>query len=319
MVSDRLFSRENEEVEWKEILLPPPDVARVMVAFSNTNGGSILVGIDKNGNIVGVDGVEDEHIINIARNNCIPPVNVKINRFKKKGKELVEIKIPKGENTPYTGNHRYYVKVGNTIRDATIVELIKLIARGNHRGAQLLLSNLETLRKNIRAAIHSGTRHGKDTAIQKIIELCELIHETHDPEALEEGFDVLIDVSREAAMNNSELTQRIIQELDSIAVVIEIHDFYEKVKAKKMIDVIFEILYDIEEYRPEEVSDIEAAFSLLHRIGEASIKANDYETANEILESTKYLEKENLVQYSKGLVESLQGQMKESKSKRIKK
>lgn len=308
MTPNRLFTQENENVEWKRDLPRPDELAKEMVAFANSDGGSILLGIDDAGNVVGISSVDEEHIINISRNNCVPPVKMKVKRFEKDEKQLIEIKVPRGENPPYSNNHRYLIRVGNTVRDASIEELLRLIVRGDHRGSILLLTHLETLRKNIRSGIHLRSKNGYEIAIQKIIELCELISETHDPSALEEAFDVLLEVSREAAMNSSELSLRIIQEMDTIALVIEFgREFYEKVKAKNIANVVFEILDDIEEYRPKSVDDVNAAFSLLHRIGEASVKANDYETAEEILDSVKYIKKGKLVAHSKRFAEFLQG------------
>lgn len=115
-------------VEFKEEGIKPNDLAAEMVAFSNYEGGIILLGISDDGEPKGViDQNVEEKIMNIARNNCIPgivPVCEKMQYIKK---NIIIITIPKGLNKPYyTSDNKYYIRVGTTKRIASREELLRL-------------------------------------------------------------------------------------------------------------------------------------------------------------------------------------------------
>ena len=61
----------------------PNQLAREMVAFANTYGGRILLGVDDEGNIVGIKRENiDEWVANISSNNCQPPLLPKISQVR---------------------------------------------------------------------------------------------------------------------------------------------------------------------------------------------------------------------------------------------
>lgn len=53
-------------------------LAKEIVAFSNSFGGSILIGVDDKGNILGLTQLQqnkiEEWVMNVARNNVIPAI-----------------------------------------------------------------------------------------------------------------------------------------------------------------------------------------------------------------------------------------------------
>lgn len=107
---------ENSYIEFKEEDIKAKELAEEIVAFANSEGGTILIGISDDGNIKGVqDKNIEEKIMNICRNNCIPNIipiyeDIELNRLK-----ISIVSIPKGLNKPYyTTDHKYYVRVGTT-------------------------------------------------------------------------------------------------------------------------------------------------------------------------------------------------------------
>ncbi|HPP10900.1 MAG TPA: ATP-binding protein, partial [Defluviitoga tunisiensis] len=54
------------------------DFAKTIVCFANTDGGKILIGVDDNGNIIGVEEVDKVmfRLDDIAMNRCAPPVSI---------------------------------------------------------------------------------------------------------------------------------------------------------------------------------------------------------------------------------------------------
>ena len=142
-ILDQLTAGEDSLAEFKEVrlgersVLSPntEDMAGEMVAFSNAEGGVILLGVDDNGIIRGIPEtrVSDvEHwVINVATNNCEPPVRPLIRKEilpRPDGSDarvlLVEIK--RGLYVHRTSGGRYYIRVGSTKQDLNPQALARL-------------------------------------------------------------------------------------------------------------------------------------------------------------------------------------------------
>lgn len=64
---------EGKFLEFKRKAAFPEKVVREMIAFANTEGGTVLIGVDDNGTIPGLKHPEDEsHVIRLALNSCRP-------------------------------------------------------------------------------------------------------------------------------------------------------------------------------------------------------------------------------------------------------
>lgn len=127
---------ENSYIEFKEENIRAKELAEEIVAFSNSEGGVILLGVDDEGNIKGVEEYKiEETIMNICRNSCIPHVVPLLEIIEVENKRIIVITVPKGCNKPYyTIDHKYYIRVGTTKRIASKEELLRLFqARGSLR------------------------------------------------------------------------------------------------------------------------------------------------------------------------------------------
>lgn len=124
---------ENASVEFKQGNVRSEGLAREMIAFSNSYGGTIVVGVDDEGKILGVDGDKnyEEWVVNISRNNVIPPIHVSCHWVTLQGKGILLVEVPKGKDRPYQDNSgRFYVRVGSTNRIASLYELMRLFQQG---------------------------------------------------------------------------------------------------------------------------------------------------------------------------------------------
>ncbi|MCK9217196.1 MAG: putative DNA binding domain-containing protein, partial [Firmicutes bacterium] len=93
---------ESPYIEFKEEEVKPNDLAGEIVAFSNMEGGTILIGVSDEGVIKGVkDGKIEEKVMNICRNNCIPGVIPIYEEITIEGKTISVVTIPKGKHKPY--------------------------------------------------------------------------------------------------------------------------------------------------------------------------------------------------------------------------
>ena len=86
---------ESEKLEFKKRL---PDFRKIvsnLVAFANTNGGKLIIGVDDRGKIVGINNSERaRRIISKAADAISPPLKVHIQPIEVEGKKVLVVDIP---------------------------------------------------------------------------------------------------------------------------------------------------------------------------------------------------------------------------------
>lgn len=93
---------EGKFLEFKRTIPTAEKIAREIAAFSNTNGGTLLVGVDDDKSLVGVDGYhEEEYLLNKAASElCSPPVKVTIEVVHFGERDLLVIRVPEADQKP---------------------------------------------------------------------------------------------------------------------------------------------------------------------------------------------------------------------------
>ena len=122
-----LKKREKKNIEFKGVFPKQAHkVAKEMVAFANTEGGTIFIGVDDYGNIIGVnDPVKtDERLTGIAR-GCDPPIRLEIERIQIDSKTIVSAKVPHKPLSTYNGT--VYIRDGTDSRPAKSNEIIEIV------------------------------------------------------------------------------------------------------------------------------------------------------------------------------------------------
>jgi len=77
-------------------------IARTLVAFSNTDGGRLLIGVKDNGAIAGIRSEEEYFMIDgAARLYCKPEINFNAREWLVDGKKIMEVIVEQGEQKPY--------------------------------------------------------------------------------------------------------------------------------------------------------------------------------------------------------------------------
>lgn len=93
---------EGQMLDFKYCISDPRKIARTLSAFSNTDGGKLLIGVCDNGSIAGVNSDEEYYMIDTAaRLFCKPEVEILINQHNVNGKNVLEVTVPKGISRPY--------------------------------------------------------------------------------------------------------------------------------------------------------------------------------------------------------------------------
>ena len=77
-IEELIRQGENTSIEFKRGDVRTENLAKELIAFSNSSGGVVLLGIEDNGEIQGLKNPRnyEEWISNLTRNNVIPPINV---------------------------------------------------------------------------------------------------------------------------------------------------------------------------------------------------------------------------------------------------
>jgi len=124
-IKQMIENGENLYVEFKKEI--NKSFAEEVVSFLNTEGGTILIGVDDKGEVIGINKNLEEIIMNICRDSVIPAITPKYLEHVYKDKKIAIVDIERGNNKPYyTISNKYYIRVGSTKRIATKDELLRL-------------------------------------------------------------------------------------------------------------------------------------------------------------------------------------------------
>src|SRR5512133_742856 len=101
-IRNLIQSGENQQLDFKFEISDSRKIAKTLVAFSNTDGGTLLIGVKDNGKIAGVRTDEEFFMVQAAAGMyCRPEVVFESKRWVVEGKTVLEITIPKGSDYPY--------------------------------------------------------------------------------------------------------------------------------------------------------------------------------------------------------------------------
>lgn len=94
-----MFS-ESENIEFK--LLMTDEIYKDVIAFANTDGGVIYVGIDNNGNVVGLDDIDDSYTrITNGIHDAIQPDITMFIKYILQANRVIRIEVGEGSYKPY--------------------------------------------------------------------------------------------------------------------------------------------------------------------------------------------------------------------------
>jgi hypothetical protein len=92
---------EHQQLDFKFEISDTRKIARTLSAFSNTDGGRLLVGVKDNGRISGIRSDEEYYMVESAASlYCKPEVRFETMNHSIEGKNVLEIYIPPAEQKP---------------------------------------------------------------------------------------------------------------------------------------------------------------------------------------------------------------------------
>jgi len=95
---------EGFQLEFKRKVTSPEKIARAIIAFANTKGGTILFGIDDDKSIVGIESekTEVEMIETAGRVYCDPPIEPVMEILTQQGKDVLVVTIEESAQKPHS-------------------------------------------------------------------------------------------------------------------------------------------------------------------------------------------------------------------------
>lgn len=149
---------EHQQLDFKFEIADAHKIARTLVAFANTDGGRLLIGVKDNGVIAGVRSEEEYYMVEAAAKiYCKPAVDFSVKEWNLNKKNILEVIILKSLNRPHyaqqkEGNWLAYHRVGdqNFVVNRILMRVWKL--ENTQKGVylkftdpeKLLLEHLET-------------------------------------------------------------------------------------------------------------------------------------------------------------------------------
>ena len=139
---------ENQTIEFKQEYVP--DIRKEVMGFANAEGGTVYVGIRKDGKVLGVedpDGVMLQ-IVNSLKDALAPDIMpfVRVNSVEIEGKQVVEINVTTGTNRPYYLREKglkpsgVYVRKGSSTQPMTEEGIREMILQNSGRSFELCRS-----------------------------------------------------------------------------------------------------------------------------------------------------------------------------------
>lgn len=127
-----LSNGENSGVEFKRDDLAPPDLAKALVAMANSSGGRVLLGVEDDGSISGVNRADaEEWVLTVARDQVRPPLIPHLERLRNvdPGRDVLVVTVDAGYAVHARWHHNsltYFIRVGRQSREASTEELARL-------------------------------------------------------------------------------------------------------------------------------------------------------------------------------------------------
>lgn len=134
---EELLKKEDSTRQFKRQIDGQDHLAREIVAFLNTRGGKIMVGVEDDGSIVGVPTQTVASLTNLISNCCSQSVNppcavLTFNVATPEG-TVVVIEVPDGSDKPYQDRERqFWVKKGADKRRVTERTELRRLFQGGH-------------------------------------------------------------------------------------------------------------------------------------------------------------------------------------------
>ncbi|RYD74156.1 MAG: ATP-binding protein [Sphingobacteriales bacterium] len=132
-IKNLIAEGEGQQLDFKYHISSASKIAKSLVAFANTDGGRLLIGVKDNGKIIGVESDEEIYMIQLAAESyCDPVVKIEVEDWKIDGKTVLEVYVPPSNEKPHyakdeTGKWLVYIRKAdeNLLANKVLIEVFK--------------------------------------------------------------------------------------------------------------------------------------------------------------------------------------------------
>ncbi len=132
-IKNLILQGEHQQQDFKFQVNDSRKIARTLVAFANTDGGKLLIGVKDNGVIAGIRTEEEYYMIEAAASMyCKPEMDFASRHWNIDGKRILEVDVARAQAKPVyarTDNGKWmaWVRVGdqNILADTIMIKLWK--------------------------------------------------------------------------------------------------------------------------------------------------------------------------------------------------
>ncbi len=102
-VFEMIEKGESLTVEFKQRFSSHEKIAKELIAFANTRGGFLFIGIDDDKSVYGIDGEKADAglVIETAEKYCVPPVKYELHDFEIDKKEILIVEVFESDVKPH--------------------------------------------------------------------------------------------------------------------------------------------------------------------------------------------------------------------------
>jgi predicted HTH transcriptional regulator len=110
---------EHQQQDFKYCINDSKKIARSLVAFANTDGGRLLIGVKDNGKVIGIRTEEEYYMVeSAAKLYSNPPIPFSTRQWHADGKTVLEIKVTASNEKPHmardeNGKWLAYIRVND--------------------------------------------------------------------------------------------------------------------------------------------------------------------------------------------------------------
>ncbi len=130
IIENLLQQKESVRLEFKSTI-NIDSIAKSITSFINTQGGDLVVGIDDNKNVLGVEHAQQQSITiqNALVNLIKPTAPISVQAISYKTKEVILISVWEGAKKPYLFNSVIYNRIGKVTKTTSPNKLTNLISQ----------------------------------------------------------------------------------------------------------------------------------------------------------------------------------------------
>ena len=149
--------KENQTIEFKQNWRD--EYLQYVSGFANAQGGTLLIGVDDNGNVC---GITDSHRLSEELPNKIISllgIVADVNVLQSDGKDYIEI-VVESSNVPISYRGKYYYRTGSTMQELKGIALQQFILKKMGRTWDDITNDFATIDDIDRSAIDYFLRKG---------------------------------------------------------------------------------------------------------------------------------------------------------------